>query len=266
MMVALRPDDVTVSPVGGAVLSEVAIDLTTQLGVYVQVRGVAVTSTATSCTVTLGSTSITLATTAASGEVTAPLTAANLTTLGAVIGSTLTGWLQGTVADGSDTQIWRYDFSILVSDRVFRFPFDYNRAMAVFLPFAKSCSLPTGQTTHWPQILPGLLDLRDDINMQRADVKTAFLGRPGLLARPAFIYGCESMLRSAVLRTNANLQQSTMAYELGRYEKMRASILGETIVMLRDSSAFGTEGSLGESPITKPKTLNGWGGGLGGPL
>lgn len=264
-MTALKPDDVTVSPVGGGVLTEVAIDVTTLLGVYVQLRGAAVTSTSVEAVITRGATSVTLTATAASGEVTAPLTAANLTTLGASIGDVLTGWIQGTVTDGSGSQTWRYQMSIRVSDRVWRFPFDYNRFTTRLMQFGKTCSIPSGQTNWWPQICLGLEDLRNDINRQRSDVKTAFLSTPGALTEVAEVYGTESALRTAVSHSNAP-QGSTLIRELMRWEKRRETILAETIVSMRDNSAWKTEGSREERAVVPARTWAGRGQGVGGPL
>lgn len=263
---AIRPDDITVSPTGGAVLSEIPVDLTTQLGVYVQLRGAAVTAASAECIVTHGGQSLILTHTIASGEVTAPITEANLSTLGATIGSRLTAWFEGTVTDGAETVPWRYEMALMVSDRALRFPFDYSRFTARMASFGRACSIPAGQTNHWPQIRLGLEDLRDAINSQRSDVKTALIGREGILRQLAEVWGTEAAVGAALVRTNADPRTSSMAATYADLRAAKKTSIADAIVTLRDGSAWQTEGPAIERGVANVRIFNGHGRGPGGAL
>ena len=263
---AVRLDDLTIIPVGGSVLTEIVSDVTTPIGVFVQLRGASVTCDSASVVVTRGGASVTLSASIASGEVTASLTPANLATLGASIGDSLRAWFEGTVDDSGVTLTWRLEMVLMVSDRAFRFPFDYQQMLNAITILGKACSIPTGQTTHWPQVLVGLEELRDDINLQASRVKTALLGREGLLKRPAMIYGTFAVLEAGVARTTANLQNSPLALVMGRWEKKKASCLSEAIVALRDGSDWQEEGFATEATIKAPQRPMGRGTGIGGIL
>jgi len=229
-------DDVSIGPMGGGILTEVAIDITTPIGITVQLRGAATTPTSPVLVIKRSSDSVTLTATAASGKMTASLTAANLTTLNATLGDTLTAFWSGTITDGSDTHLFRLEQSIGVSDRQLRFPIDYSRLTTKLIQSGKTCSVPTGQSNWWPQIRVALEDLRDDINSQQAGVKTYFLSNAGTLRRISETYALTEMLAAMVGQTNG--QGSRLAEVEARYLQKKDAIWADTGVVVRQIAAW----------------------------
>lgn len=251
-MAAPRPDDLTVSPIGGAVLSEIPAGRTSTMGVYVQVRGVGVTSDSATATVTRGGVSVSLTPTIASGEVSISISAANLATLGASVGSSLTAWLSGEVTDGANTLTWEYQALLQVSDRLLRLPFDYARFLARMRVFGRACSIPSGQTSHWDQIEVGLGDFRDWLNSQTADISTAILAREGLLRQGAELWGTIPVLEGAVMATAASLKDSPLGMALMDARQRRDEWCASAVVVTRDGSGWGTEGAQREVQAKTP--------------
>jgi len=261
---AVKIDDVSLSPTGGAVLSEIAVDRTNPLGILVQLRGANATAATAECVVTRGSASVTLVTTIAAGEVTASITAANLTTLGAGIGSRVTAWWRVTVVDGSATHTAEYEEHLGVSDRVLRFPLDYSRITTRVLALGRSCAVPTGQTNFWPQIRLSLGDLRDDINSEQADVKTYMLGHEGVTRQIAEAYALVECVSAAM--GNANGQGDFLGMKYGEFMQAKLAKWASLILSVRDTSAWQTTGTSGERLASPPRLFSGRATGIGGAL
>ncbi len=246
-------------------LTEVAMDVSTPIGVYVQLRGSAATIASGECVVTRGGISVfPSATISTAGEVSATLTTAHLATLGAGIGDVLTIWWEGTVSDGGTTVTWRFEEEAGVSDRVLRIPLDYNRLTARITTIGKSCAVPTGQSNFWPQVRIALADLRDDINSQQATVKTYCLAREGTLRQIAEAYALCVILPVMVNQVSGQTAILAKMWEI--WEKKKASLWANLILVSKDTSAWQTESGKSEHLAKPPATAAGRAVGIGGAL
>ena len=175
---AHQRDRLVVMGVDGVCFPELLDDETTPIGVYVDLAGDPATVATHECVLKKGSASVALATAAASGNVTASVTAANLITLGATIGDEITAFWEGTVVDGATTHLWRYPMVLKVEDRLFLWPVLISSLKAELPDIAKACSYPGSQTSWWPQISEALRDVRDMIDQGPSGVKAYAIATP----------------------------------------------------------------------------------------
>ena len=261
------PDDITVSPIGGAFITEVLDDATTPIGVYVQVRGVAATVATASCVLKSGSLSVTLApSVATAGEATSSISPANIDTLAGGVWSTFSAYWSGTVTDGSTTHApWRLEQPIAVSNRVLRFPVDFARLVRKLLAAGRAAAIPSGQTNFWPQVGIALEDLRDKINGS-SDVRTYLLKNEGRLRPIAEAWALEAMAEAMISQVNGQTAYLQRYADKRAEEKIR--LWSELVVdQQADAQAWATQSGTRKSTLRSVRLLSGLGFSRnGGPL
>jgi len=264
---SIKPDDLTVTQIGGDILTEAMLDATTPFGLLVQLRGVDATAASATCTVKRGSASVSLTTTLASGSVTTSITAANMTTLGAARMDALIAQWVVTVTDGADSHVTRREQVLGVGDSIIRFPLDYAELAAEVPQMTKPCAIPSGQTNFWEQVRLGLTDLRDDINRRQGGVKTYVMSRPGELRQLARAYALVYVLQAMIVQSNASR---------GWFHDLRAEKVGLkktlwhaiAVTVKESSETWGNDTGGGRVAVTLEPVAT-WGGGpaagSGGP-
>lgn len=240
-MAITRIDDVQIAQTGGAYLAEAAIDTVTNLSWSVYYKMATATAQDVTLTVTLGSESVTLIPTVTDGEINAELTAAQKAALGAQRGDTLTVWLRGKIVDGSIEQHFESESLVGVSDRTLRFPVSVQRIKAKLPLMGRSATHPYGQSSHNDQIVVACEDCRSWINKQHGGVKTYLLGQEGTLRELVEAFILLQIVDVMNLQTGG--QGEDLPRRVSWLRKDLTRIQSELVTVVRDSSAFGTEGS-----------------------
>ncbi len=264
-MAVPRMDDAILCPKDGHILYEVAIGEDNTLGLFAQLRGAAATVSAAELYITRGSTSVSpTVSIATAGEVSATLTAANMTTLGAQIGDVLTGWWKVSITDGATTHVVRFEEALGVSDRAIRFPLDYNAMVTQCLQMGKACAIPSGQSNFWPQVRIGIRNFRNRVNMQQATVKTFMLANEGVCGPVVEAFGFVEALGAMVGAQNT----ATGYLEQQRREKLaeRDALWASLVVLAKDGSPWRTESQKTEASAKPAATMAGVAQGIGGAL
>lgn len=245
--------------VDGVCFPELLDDETTPIGVYVDLAGDPATVATHECVLKKGSASVALATAAASGNVTASVTAANLITLGATIGDEITAFWEGTVVDGATTHLWRYPMVLKVEDRLFLWPVLISSLKAELPDIAKACSYPGSQTSWWPQISEALRDVRDMIDQGPSGVKAYAIATPAAVRQLGKWAALETVAR-VMYRTTGNREKSLAdlaGYFHDRFEKVWAGLV---LAVKADNASWQTEGATAQAGL---QTVHMYGTGAG---
>lgn len=264
-MAALR-DDVTIGSIDGTAVQHVMLDETSQIGIFVRLRGETVTAATAEVIINRGSQSVTLSATIASGTVTAPITAANLVSLNATMLDSITAWFEVTVTDGSTTHRARYEMLIVVTDREGRFSVDYLELEQQLPQMKLAAAIPRDQTNFYPQLRIALRNRRNWLNRQQANVKDYLLTNMDELKELAEC-DCLAMI-SGVMSSQENGQARTLADRSMAWTK-RAETLQAAInaTVKAGTKSWGESGDARVKSGIKPvATWSGNNGGIGGPL
>lgn len=167
-MSAPNPDDLSVTALSGQPLIELVNDQTTTVAFRVELRGVAV-AVNSGATITLirsngAGVSLSSVSVATTGEISAPCTAANITSASASVGDSALLLLEGNVTDGANTLSIRRQIPCVIVSAATCWSMMYAELTARYSQLAKSCALPDGQSTFWPQIQVGLREFRREMH------------------------------------------------------------------------------------------------------
>lgn len=168
-MAVPHPDDLTVANASGAATLELVYGLTTPVAIRVELRGVAATVLAgATCYLMRGTSerqSLT-AVVAVAGEVSASVTAADVTAVNGALGDNLIIEWTGTVTDGAGTQIIRHRSSAVLVSEASRSSVVYSDLTRRYNQALKACALPINETNFHNQFLAGIQDYRSELAMR----------------------------------------------------------------------------------------------------
>lgn len=160
------PDDLTVANANGAATVELVYGLTTPVAWRVELRGVAATVNSGATCYLMRQTSERQALTAVvavTGEVSASVTASDVTAINGQLGDNLILELTGAVTDGAGTQIIRHrSLAVLVSEQS-RPSVVYADLTRRYSQASKACAIPLNESNFWNQFLAGLQDYRSEL-------------------------------------------------------------------------------------------------------
>lgn len=238
-MAAIPQDTITIRPLDGTALSAVAKGQSNVIGLYLDYNGrpYAIDATPT-CTARFGNTTVTLSpSVGTTGETSATLSDANLTTLGAGILDAFSTFWQGTITVSGTAIPWSCEIVHIVHDRVAVMPILLS-ALERALPWmAKPASVPAGQSSWWPVVMDAISDARDMLSLE-GEINTRLLTNPSQL-RPWL----DPFVRAHVCRVGASAEngQGPLTKEAERLEKVAAGILPKIVASVKaGTSAFGT--------------------------
>lgn len=243
---AVRRDDLQISPILGDSYGSVVSDQSTQIGLYLELRGVAVAAATCTCTLRREATTVVLTPSiATTGEVTATVAAANLTTLAATMLTGFVAYWEGTVTDGAVTHQWRFEQPLIVTDRLFRFALLYAQLRTRIPQLANAATIPSGQTNLHPQVREALEELRyeieDMIGGMHGDVGLWAAMNPAQLKSLAVYWVVAWLYRYMAAADNG---QSHLALEAARNEKLFAERRVHVVAsMKRDTVAYSADGA-----------------------
>lgn len=260
-MATPRIPDLTVAPFDGQTTAPIVVDGSTEVGLFIQLRGVAISVTTAALTLKMGSASVSPSVTIASGQVTATVSAANVTTLNARPLQAITAWWSGTYTDGSDTREWKYEQTLVVTDRLTRLAINYDNLVLELPEMGKACSLPDGQTNWWPQVRLAYEKFLQEMSTQ-SGIQLAQITDPSQLAPAATAYILWQVSR--VMYRHVQGQGSGLANDIAFFEKEFHRLWSATLVNLkRNQETFGTKGAKEQTLL---KRVNMMQGNSGGPL
>lgn len=261
---AARRDDVVVSSADGFAFPELADDSTTQIGIFLELRGTAATAATASCVLKKGSNSVTLTpSVATAGEVTASVTAANLTTLTAVKGDIVTAFWEGTITDSGVTHTFRHEMAIMVEDRLYRWGVLMANLAIYFPEVAKSCTYPANQSNWWPQARLALRNLRNRIDRQQGGMRAYAISHPEDLTELAEYAVLLEIGR--VMYRSANGKDKDIANFLTYWSDEFKRLWSETIARVKSpSQEWQTDGGDIDLHIDPVKWMGGMGATGGG--
>lgn len=227
-----------VAPVDGVAYGQVLKGATTQIGLYLELDGAAVAADATpTLTLRRGDLTVSLTPTiSTSGEVTASVSAANLTTLSAGIGDSFSAFWDGTV--GSGARKWEYEQVLVVTDRIVRFTYRYDD-LKIDLPWINnSAVVPSGQSNLWPQARAEIERCRDELYLDRGGVLDYMLTNPAQLRLWIRLRVMAELCRWGSVNDS---RQGGLEKESEKYAKHADAIFGRLQATVKTgTSEFGT--------------------------
>jgi len=232
---AQRIADLIVLPVDGQTTTPVLVDSDTQIALTVNYQNSAVTATTVACTLRCNSATVTLSPVAASGEVTATVTAANLTSLSAGVLTVVTALWSGTYTTGGQTYRFNYEQQLIVTDRLFRSVVTYEDLAADLPEINETCALPSGQSTWWKQIRLAWEKLLAELELE--GIYAAQITNPVQLRWVAHYKILMEISR--VMYSQSNGQVRDAAANAERFQAEYEHWLDKTVVTLKqDNAAF----------------------------
>lgn len=261
---ALIPDSLSIRPIDGTAYRGVTNDATTQIGLFVELNGEAVTVDAgCTCVVRNGSTTQSLTVSVATqGEVTASLTAADITALGATVLSGLVATFNGTVSSG--TRQLKYEMPFILMDRGRSAPITLAELKRSIAAMNHAATVPSGQTNLWPQVIDILQEFWDELDSFGGDLKTYLITNPGELRRACLPFVKCGLLRYLAGNDNG---QSHLSRTADRYQVQYDRVVaGLKLTIKKGSQNFGESDSRETVQAVPPMTWSGSGVYQGGPL
>ena len=242
---ALLTTDVAVSPIGQSDLMQLVDGQSSAIGVRLELRGVAATSSASACRVVCGASSVDLVTThSTAGLVTATLTGSDLDTLGASAEalSRITAWWSGTVTDGASSRQWRCQQQMVVTDRALHHAVLFDD-LAIELPvLRRSETIPTGQTSHWDAIGKHLRSFNRELDTRGGSVRSWLIQHPEQMTPLVEAY---VLFRLALSLCGAdNGQSRSLEMQARRWERETERLWAAVDVRIKaEGSAWQTDGA-----------------------
>lgn len=162
---AITPDALTVANASGAATVELVYGLTTPVAIRVELRGEAATVlSGATCHLMRNSERQALTTSVAvAGEVSASVTASDVSVVGGQLGDNLIIEWVGSVTDGSGVQLIRHRSSAVLVSEQSRPSVVYAQLTRRYSQASKACAVPLNQSNFHEQFLAGLEDFRAEL-------------------------------------------------------------------------------------------------------
>lgn len=172
-MAVPTPDALTVANASGAPTLELVYGLTTPVAIRVELRGEAATVlSGATCYLMRNAERQSLAVSVAvAGEVSASVTASDVTAVGGQLGDSLIIEWTGTVTDGSGVQLIRHRSSAVLVSEQSRPSVVYAALTRRYAQASKACAVPLNQSNFHEQFLAGLEDFRSELA-----IRSGFVG------------------------------------------------------------------------------------------
>lgn len=248
---------VSIGTEDGFDVREVVVDLTTTLDIRVQLDGANATLTAASCKIVKGNLNLDLVVTTASGVATAPISPANLTSLGLAVRDTFKAFWQVTIADGVSSLIRRYEEVLVVATKELVPSLQTSQITSAYTELARSESLPTGQTTWWTQARDAWRELRSWTALQGASRAIWMIENPQATRELHYHW---TLMKISLLqdgrRQGSELWQTRSAYHAAEVERLKSSIAAY-FSEADQVTAFNQDSERAVKKIAQPKTFAG---------
>ena len=173
-MAVPTPDALTVANASGAATVELVYGLTTPVAIRVELRGEAATVTSGATCYLMRNTTERQALTASvavAGEISASVTASDVSAINGQLGDNLIIEWTGTVTDGAGVQLIRHRSSAVLVSEQSRPSVIYAALTRRYSQASKACAIPLNQSNFHEQFLAGMEDFRSELA-----IRSGFVG------------------------------------------------------------------------------------------